>query len=90
MTTNFGLKDRPYGTDSEFDPKHEKTQWQRFEHRVAQLNHEGGSQTQFKVLYSRCWIVYSPKVPANALQWEGMEKDGIIELNLFTAPEHGM
>ena len=48
------LKDRAYETDLEFDPKHEKTQWQRFERQVDQLNHEGGSKTQYKVLYSRC------------------------------------
>lgn len=50
-TTNFGLKDRKYNTDSDFDPKREKTQWQRFERQVDQLNHDGGSKTQYKLLF---------------------------------------
>jgi hypothetical protein len=51
-TTNFGLKERAYDTDREFDPNHEKTQWQRFERQVDQLNHEGASKTRYKVLIS--------------------------------------
>jgi hypothetical protein len=46
------LKDREYATDTEFDPKHEKTQWQRFERQVAQLNSEGAPKTQYKVIFS--------------------------------------
>jgi len=50
-TTNFGLIDQVYDTDAEFDPNHTKTQWERFENKVAKLNHESGNRVQYKVLY---------------------------------------
>jgi len=48
---NFGLIDCAYDTDAEYDPGHEKTQWQRFEHKVFRLNRESGRNVQYKVLY---------------------------------------
>lgn len=48
---NFGLINRAYDTDAEYDPGHEKTQWQRFEHKVFRLNRESGRNVQYKVLY---------------------------------------
>lgn len=48
---NFGLISRAYETDEEFDPEHEKTQWQRFEHQVTRWNHRSDSHVQYKVLY---------------------------------------
>lgn len=48
---NFGLINRPYDTDKEFDPTSQKTQWQRFEHQVFRLNRQSGSHVQYKVLY---------------------------------------
>ncbi|KAI9684514.1 MAG: hypothetical protein M1829_002324 [Trizodia sp. TS-e1964] len=50
-TSNFGLIDRPYDTDGEYDPDHKKTQWQRFEHQVFRLNRESGRKVQYKVLF---------------------------------------
>ncbi|KAI0009198.1 phosphoglycerate mutase-like protein [Xylariaceae sp. FL0662B] len=49
--SNFGLIERSYPTDGEFDPKGEKTQWQRFEHYVNALNHNATKDTQYKVLF---------------------------------------
>ncbi|KAL8745571.1 MAG: hypothetical protein Q9190_002309 [Brigantiaea leucoxantha] len=48
---NFGLIDRSYDTDSEYDPNHRKTQWQRFDHQVFRLNRQSGQHIQYKVLY---------------------------------------
>ena len=50
-TTNFGLIDRSYDTDAEYDPRNEKTQWQRFEHKVFRLNRDSGRNVHYKVLY---------------------------------------
>jgi len=49
--SNFGLINRNYDTDSEYDPDHKKTQWQRFEHQVFRLNRQSGRQVQYKVLF---------------------------------------
>ncbi|MCJ1224604.1 hypothetical protein MMC12_001249 [Toensbergia leucococca] len=49
--TNFGLINRTYLTDSEYDPGHTKTQWQRFEHQVYLYNRESGFCVQYKVFY---------------------------------------
>jgi broad specificity phosphatase PhoE len=47
---NFGLIDRSYDTDAE--PDHgDKSQWQRFESYVRQLNEQSGQETWFKVLF---------------------------------------
>ena len=51
-TSNFGLIERSYDTDAEFDPDHERTQWQLFEQQVSQLNRDSGKGVQYKVLYS--------------------------------------
>ena len=51
-TTNFGLIDRSYKSDGEYDPDHLKTQWQRFEQQVLQYNRESGQKVRYKVLYS--------------------------------------
>ncbi|MCJ1271941.1 hypothetical protein MMC22_011846 [Lobaria immixta] len=48
---NFGLINRAYETDPEFDPQHEKTQWERFEHLVSRLNRDSGRTVQYKLLY---------------------------------------
>jgi hypothetical protein len=48
---NLGLINRTYDADMEYDPKHEKTQWQRFEHQVFRLNRDSGRNVQYKVLY---------------------------------------
>ena len=50
-TTNFGLINRTYDTDFEYDPEHIKTQWQRFQHQVFRYNRESGKNVQHKVLY---------------------------------------
>jgi hypothetical protein len=50
-TRNFGLIDRAYDTDADYDPNHQKTQWQRFERKVSRLNRDSGREVQFKVLY---------------------------------------
>ncbi|KAI0129440.1 histidine phosphatase superfamily [Xylariales sp. AK1849] len=50
-TSSFGLLNRTYLTDEEFDPAGTKTQWQRFESYVNTLNVEADSTTQYKVLF---------------------------------------
>ncbi|TVY56790.1 putative phosphoglycerate mutase [Lachnellula cervina] len=49
--TNFGLIDRAYGGDSELDPIHKKSQWERFGNEVARLNHGSEPEVQYKLLY---------------------------------------
>ncbi|KAH0542062.1 hypothetical protein FGG08_003527 [Glutinoglossum americanum] len=49
--TNFGLINRTYDTDQQYDPKRRKTQWQRFQHKVFQYNRESGENVQYKVLF---------------------------------------
>jgi hypothetical protein len=51
-TTNFGLLNRTYPSDKNFDPKSEKTQWERFENYVAQLNKKAAKGESYKVLFS--------------------------------------
>lgn len=46
---NFGLIDREYDTDSEFDPERTKTQWQRFAKYVEHLRQT--SDVDYRVLY---------------------------------------
>ncbi|TVY38403.1 putative phosphoglycerate mutase [Lachnellula subtilissima] len=50
-TTNFGLIDRAYNGDSQFDPDHKKSQWERFGNEVARLNHDSKPKVQYKLLY---------------------------------------
>ncbi|KAB8301075.1 hypothetical protein EYC80_002992 [Monilinia laxa] len=50
-TTNFGLKNRTYDTDPEFDPERRKTQWERFENHVVKLNNQTPENVRYKVLY---------------------------------------
>lgn len=50
-TSNFGLVNRDYDTDGEYDPEKKQTQWQRFEYQVSKLNKESGSKLKYKVLY---------------------------------------
>ncbi|TVY22354.1 putative phosphoglycerate mutase [Lachnellula hyalina] len=50
-TTNFGLVDRAYHGDSQFDPDHKKSQWERFGNEVARLNHDSKPKVQYKLLY---------------------------------------
>lgn len=54
MQSNFGLIDRPYDTDAEFDPTGSKPRWVRFQHWVRALNareSRGSSRTMYKVLF---------------------------------------
>ncbi|KAL6788982.1 histidine phosphatase superfamily [Trichoderma sp. SZMC 28012] len=52
---NFGLLNRTYPTDAKFDPRHKKTQWQRFANYVESLNDDckknKKDQTTYKVLF---------------------------------------
>ncbi|KAH8596523.1 phosphoglycerate mutase [Bisporella sp. PMI_857] len=50
-TNKFGLIDQVYDTDAAYDPKGEKTQWQRFDHKVWRLNRESGRLVQYKILF---------------------------------------
>jgi len=50
MTTNFGLLNRTYPRDQTLHI-HNSTQWQRFQHQLAKLNHEAPRDTQYKLLY---------------------------------------
>ncbi|MCJ1303628.1 hypothetical protein MMC08_006438 [Hypocenomyce scalaris] len=47
---NFGLKDRSYTSEGD-DPGNKLTQWQLFQQEVDRLNHEGGKDVQYKVLF---------------------------------------
>ncbi|KAI1074790.1 phosphoglycerate mutase-like protein [Whalleya microplaca] len=49
--SNFGLIERAYPTDDVFDPRGEKTQWERFENYVNALNRNATKDTQYKVLF---------------------------------------
>ncbi|KAL9613226.1 MAG: hypothetical protein Q9167_002242 [Letrouitia subvulpina] len=49
--TNFGLKDRTYESDKEFDAYGVKTQWERFEQEVFRLNREDAPEVRYKVLF---------------------------------------
>ena len=51
QTPYFGLIDRAYDSDAEFDPHREKSRWQRFHYHVEKLNERTGSSTEYKVLY---------------------------------------
>ncbi|KAI9893821.1 MAG: hypothetical protein M1814_005374 [Vezdaea aestivalis] len=48
---SFGLINRDYDTDKSFDPENLKTQWQRFEYYVSNLNTESPKNVQYKVLF---------------------------------------
>ncbi|KAL7933133.1 histidine phosphatase superfamily [Trichoderma chlorosporum] len=52
---NFGLINRTYPTDAQFDPHHKKTQWQRFANYVDSLNDDcrknKNALTTYKVLF---------------------------------------
>jgi len=50
-TTSLGLIDRSYDTDTEFDPDHKKTQWDRFNYKLSQLNSKSDSNVQYKLFY---------------------------------------
>lgn len=51
-TTNFGLINRTYPTDSESDSSARKTtQWQRFADQVAQLNKDAPKHVHYKLLF---------------------------------------
>ncbi|KAI0429992.1 phosphoglycerate mutase-like protein [Xylaria sp. FL1042] len=48
---NYGLINRSYPTDKEFDRQGQKTQWQRFEHYVETLNRNADKSAEYKVLF---------------------------------------
>ncbi|KAL8932964.1 MAG: hypothetical protein Q9216_006589 [Gyalolechia sp. 2 TL-2023] len=51
INTNFGLINRTYPTDTSYDPRGKKTQWQRFANQVFRLNRDSPHGTQYKLLY---------------------------------------
>lgn len=53
-TVDFGLINREYDADSEYDANRQKTQWQRFERQVAHLNKQTAHNVQHRVLYLVC------------------------------------
>ncbi|KAK3174602.1 hypothetical protein OEA41_001848 [Lepraria neglecta] len=44
-----------YDTDAPYDPERKKTQWQRFDHQVSQLNIQSADNVQYKILYIAYW-----------------------------------
>lgn len=50
-TTEYGLLDRSYPSDSTFDPTGEKPKWERFTNHVAALNHRADGNAVYKLLY---------------------------------------
>ncbi|KAL4895481.1 phosphoglycerate mutase family protein [Aspergillus ambiguus] len=51
VASNFGLIARSYDSDAAFDPNGQKTQWERFEHHINQLNHDSPSDSSYRVLF---------------------------------------
>lgn len=52
IASNFGLIDRAYDSDPKGNPHGEKkSQWERFESQVYELNRRSGRHVQYKVLY---------------------------------------
>lgn len=49
--SDFGLIKREYDTDKEYDPEQKKTQWERFYHKVSELNLHASSSVRYKVIY---------------------------------------
>ncbi|KAF2661388.1 phosphoglycerate mutase-like protein [Lophiostoma macrostomum CBS 122681] len=49
---NLGILNRSYDTDQDFDPQGQKTQWQRFEHWVREMNKIDPSHRQYKIFYA--------------------------------------
>ncbi|KKZ66809.1 hypothetical protein EMCG_07498 [[Emmonsia] crescens] len=47
----FGLINQSYDTDKDFDPNHEKTQWERFARKLQSLNAHVDKHTEFKLFY---------------------------------------
>ena len=66
---NFGLIERAYDTDDLFDPHHEKTQWQRFQFHVKELNTHAPPGVQFKVLYRWSCLSITPESILTAISW---------------------
>ncbi|RKF77684.1 putative phosphoglycerate mutase [Golovinomyces cichoracearum] len=48
---SFGLINRMYDSDVDFDPDRKKTQWQRFEAEINRLNNQSQANTHYKLLY---------------------------------------
>ena len=47
----MGLLNRTYDTDATFDPRGQKTHWERFAYYIKSLNDHSDKDTQYKVLY---------------------------------------
>ncbi|KAI1463956.1 phosphoglycerate mutase-like protein [Daldinia caldariorum] len=48
---NMGLINRVYGTDAVFDPKGEKSQWERFVHYLESSNKNANDGVQYKLIF---------------------------------------
>lgn len=48
---NFGLIQQSYPSDDTLESANEKTQWQRFEHYIRELNKNAEEGVEYKVLY---------------------------------------
>ncbi|KAL9602144.1 MAG: hypothetical protein Q9219_002008 [cf. Caloplaca sp. 3 TL-2023] len=51
INTNFGLINRTYTTDANYDPQGKKTQWQRFANQIFRLNRDAPRGTDYKLLF---------------------------------------
>ncbi|KAJ9311070.1 hypothetical protein DTO271D3_8659 [Paecilomyces variotii] len=51
IASNFGLINRTYDTDEEFDPHGDKPQWERFENKIRSLARDSGKGVHYKVLF---------------------------------------
>lgn len=47
----LGILDRSYPTDAEFDPNHDKSQWERLAHYVTTLNTQDAGTKKWKIFY---------------------------------------
>ncbi|EEP81266.1 conserved hypothetical protein [Uncinocarpus reesii 1704] len=50
-TSNFGLINQAYDTDTLSDPNGSKSQWERFKHKVLTLNQDAEPDTKYTLLY---------------------------------------
>ena len=51
MASKLGLIDQTYDTDEQLPSAKSLTQWQRFAHKIDQLNGKAPRGTQYKLLY---------------------------------------
>ncbi|KAF1945325.1 phosphoglycerate mutase-like protein [Clathrospora elynae] len=49
--TGLGILNRAYPTDADFDPKYQRSQWERLRHYVQSLNQEDPETKRYKIIF---------------------------------------